>query len=416
MRSLDLSPDARLLFLTRALRLFGYGLISIVLVLYLTAIDLSDTSIGWLLTLTLAGDTVVSLWMTTRADRVGRRRMLIAGACLLTAAGIAFGLTTSFWLLVLAATVGVISPSGNEVGPFLSVEQAALSETVPHDQRTAAFAWYGLLGSIATAIGALVGGTAVDGLRHVGWSHVSSLRAVIDVYATIGLVLAALFLRLSPAIELPPSGGVPAGPTLLGLHRSRGVVFRLSGLFALDAFGGGFVVQSIAAYWFHLRFGVSPSTLGAIFFGANILAGLSALLTVPLARRIGLLPTMVCTHIPSNMLLIAVPLMPTLPLAVTMLLLRFSISQMDVPTRQAYTMAVVDPSERSAAAGVTGVARTAGAAVSPALAGMLLAVPALVSVPFFLSGGLKLTYDLLLWRSFRTVVSPDATRHDASAP
>ena len=203
---------------------------------------------------------------------------------------------------------------------------------------------------------------------------------------------------------------------LLGLHKSKSVVFKLSSLFALDAFGGGFIVQSIAVYWFHVRFGVSASTLGAIFFGANLLAGVSALAAVSLARRIGLIQTMVFTHIPSNLLLILVPLMPNLWLAITVLLLRFSISQMDVPTRQSYTMAVVDPDERSAASGITGVARTAGAALSPSLAGMLLAVPALMSVPFFLSGGLKIVYDLLLYRSFKSLKPVEERAKEAATP
>jgi MFS family permease len=400
---LTLSRDGRLLFATRSLRLFGYGLISIVLVLYLAQIGLPDARIGLLLTLTLAGDAGISLWLTTRADRVGRRKTLVVGACLVVAAGLVFGTTTAFWLLLLAATIGVISPSGNEVGPFLSVEQAALSQTVRHEQRTTVFAWYNLAGSLSTALGALTGGAMVDLLRRHGWSPVDSFRAVIFAYAGIGLALNALFLLLTPAVEPPPAASRPAGPVRLGLHTSRPVVIKLASLFALDAFGGGFVVQSIAAYWFHLRFGVQPSVLGAIFFGANVLAATSALLVVPIARRIGLIPTMVFTHMPSNVLLILVPLMPTLPLAAAVLLLRFSISQMDVPTRQSYTMAVVAPDERSAASGITGVARTAGAAISPLLAGLLLARPALTSVPFFLAGGLKLVYDVLLWRSFRKI-------------
>jgi MFS family permease len=187
------------------------------------------------------------------------------------------------------------------------------------------------------------------------------------------------------------------------------VVARLAGLFSLDAFAGGFVVQSIVAYWFHLRFAVEPALLGGIFFGANLLAGLSALLAVRVAARIGLVNTMVVTHLPSNVLLFLVPLMPTLPLAVAVLLLRFSISQMDVPTRQSYTMAVVSADERSAAAGVTGVARTSGAALSPAIATPLLANPALMGLPFFLAGGLKIVYDLLLWRSFRGASEDGAT-------
>ncbi len=402
----SLSHDAQVLFVTRGLRLFGYGLISIILVLYLAQIGLSDRQIGLLLTLTLAGDTAISLWITTTADRVGRKKMLLIGAFLLVVAGIVFGLTRQYWLLLLAATVGVISPSGNEVGPFLSIEQAALSQIVPGRDRTTVFAWYHLLGALATALGALVGGGAVDLLQRAGWAPLDSFRAIIGGYTVLGVGLAGLFLLLTPAIETPSAGRL-AEPVFLGLHRSRRVVFRLSSLFALDAFAGGFVVQSIAAYWFHVRFGASPSTLGAIFFGANLLAAVSALAAVPLARRIGLIHTMVFTHLPSNVLLMLVPLMPTLPLAITMLLLRFSISQMDVPTRQAYTMAVVDPDERAAASGITGVARTAGAAVSPSLAGVLLAVPTLISAPFFLAGGLKVIYDVLLWRSFRAVAPPD---------
>jgi predicted MFS family arabinose efflux permease len=238
-------------------------------------------------------------------------------------------------------------------------------------------------------------------LQQAGWPALASFRAVILLYAVIGLALAVLAQMMSPAVEYRPGGTSRAAPVLLGLHKSRAVVFRLSSLFALDAFGGGFVVQGIAAYWFHIRFGASPATLVAIFFGANILAGFSALAAASLARRIGLVETMVFTHVPSNVLLILVPLMPTLPLAIAVLLLRFSISQMDVPTRQTYTMAVVDPDERSAAAGITGVARTAGAALSPTLAGIMLAVPALMSAPFLCAGTLKLAYDLMLWRSFR---------------
>ena len=396
-----LGPDARLLFLTRAVRLFGYGLISIVLVLYLSAAGVADAAIGLLLTLTLVGDTAISLLLTTHADRLGRKNTLLVGACLVALAGVVFGVARDFWVLLAAATIGVISPSGNEVGPFLSIEHAALSQSVEARHRTKVFAWHNLLGSVATAVGAATGGGAVDLLQHAGWSRLDSFRAVVYAYAVLGSVLVVLFHRLTPAVEARAVAGAPAGPVVLGLHGSRRVVFKLAALFALDAFGGGFVVQSIAAYWFHLRFGVSASALGAIFFGANVMAAMSALAVVPLARRFGLLPTMVFSHMPSNVLLILVPLMPTLPLAIATLLLRFSISQMDVPTRQAYTMAIVEPEERAAASGIAGVARTAGASLSPSLAGLLLAAPALSGVPFFLAGGIKLVYDIVLWRSFR---------------
>jgi len=405
--------DVPLLFATRAVRLFGFGLLSVVLVLYLSAVGLSEARIGLLLTLTLLGDTAVSLLFTTRADRVGRRRMLLGGAALVVLAGAVFAVTQSFALLLVAATLGVISPAGNEVGPFLAIEQAALAQTLPAERRTRVFARYSLVGSFATAAGALTGGALASGLEHAGWGAIGSYRAVVVAYAALGLVLLGLFTRLSPAVEAPGSRepdrrGRPAflGPDL-GLHRSRPVVLKLAGLFTVDAFAGGFVVQSFVAYWFHHKFGASPALLGAIFFGANVLAGISALSAAWVASRIGLVRTMVFTHLPSNVLLLAVPLMPTLPLAMAALLLRFSISQMDVPTRQSYTMAVVDPDERSAAAGVTGIARTVGAALAPVAAGPLYATAALASVPFFVAGALKIAYDLALFAAFRAVEPPE---------
>jgi MFS family permease len=395
-----LTRDGYLLFATRLARLFAYGFLSVVLVLYLAAAGLSDAQIGLLLTLTLVGDTLISLWITTNADRIGRKRMLLAGAALMLFAGVLFALTQQFVVLVVAATIGVISPSGNEVGPFLAIEQASLSQIVSDRRRTGVFAWYNLVGSFATALGALAGGGLAQALQGAGASPLNSYRAVVIGYALAGLVLAGLFSRLSWAVESPASERPSAG-SRFGLHRSRGVVFRLAALFSLDAFAGGFVIQSFVAYWFHNRFGASPALLGAIFFGANILAGISALSAARIAARFGLINTMVFTHIPSNILLILVPLMPTLPLAILMLLLRFSISQMDVPTRQSYTMAVVSPDERSAAAGVTGIARTTGASLAPVIAGPLLGSAVLASLPFFISGGLKIVYDLLLYRSFR---------------
>lgn len=406
------SADVPILFGTRILRLFGYGLLSVVLVLYLSAAGLSERDIGLLLTLTLVGDAAISLWLTTRADAAGRRRMLLAGAGLMIFAGVLFASTRSFAALLCAATLGVISPSGNEVGPFLAIEQAALSEEIEARDRTRVFAWYNLVGSFATALGALAGGALAQTLQRRGLTALASYRAVVVAYAVVGAGLAALFLRLSPAVEAKVSErAVPRAPWLqtgLGLHRSRGSVFRLSALFSIDAFAGGFVVQAFVAYWFHRRFGVEPAALGGIFFGANILAGISALTASRVAARIGLLATMVVTHLPSNALLLLVPLMPTAPLAIAVLLARFSISQMDVPTRQAYTMALVEPSERSAAAGVTGIARTLGAALSPLFAGPLYASAALASIPFFVSGGLKIAYDLLVWRTFRKVKLPEA--------
>jgi MFS family permease len=397
-----LTGDGWLLFATRSMRMFAYGFLSVVLVLYLTAEGLSEKEIGFLLTMTLLGDTAISLWITTAADRIGRKKMLILGAILMAAAGAVFALTNNFLFLVIAATIGVLSPSDKEVGPFLAIEQAALSQTIEDGQRTGVFAWYNFVGSVTAALGALVGGFACQEFLRMGSSGAAVYRPLVVAYAIVGVLLAVGFLFLSRAAELPKTGNPPEHKLWLGLHRSRAVVLRLSALFALDAFGGGFVLQSIVAYWFYIRFHLDPALLGSIFFVANLLAAGSALAAASLAKRFGLINTMVFTHLPSNVLLIMVPLMPTLTLAVGVLLVRFTISQMDVPTRQSYTMAVVHPDERSAASGITTVARSIGAALSPTLAGFLLADPRFISVPFFIAGGVKIIYDLWLYRAFVT--------------
>jgi MFS family permease len=406
-----LTTDGVLLFLTRSVRLFAYGSLSLILVFYLTGLGLTEPQTGMLFTLTLLGDTLISLYLTTRADRIGRRRMLIIGAVLMAAAGVAFACTSNLLFLIIAGTIGVISPTGNEVGPFLSIEQAALSQIIPDQTRTEVFAWYTLAGSLATATGSLCGGLITAVLQRTALTPLGSYRAVVVFYAGVGVLLAFLFARLSRAAEADAAGkqsaSMAAAGTFFGIAESRNIVAKLSALFALDSFSGAFVVQSFAVYWFYLRFGSEPKILGVIFFLANVLAGLSALLASRLAARFGLIRTMVFTHLPSNVLLILVPLMPNLALAAALLLVRFSISQMDVPTRQSYTMAVVRPEERSAAAGITAVARTIGAALAPYFAGLMFARPSLINLPFFMAGTLKIIYDLLLYKEFVAVQPPE---------
>ena len=409
LRGLD--ADGRLLFLTRVLRMFGYGFLAVVLVLYLAALGLEAFAIGAILTLTLVGDTLISLWLTTNADRIGRRRVLIVGSLLMLGAGLLFAATSWVPLLILAATIGVISPTGNEVGPFLAVEQAALSQATPDKRRTPTFAWYNLAGYVATASGSLAAGLLAQALLGSGVAPVDAYRAIVIGYGIVGLAMAVVFARVGPGVEAPIMPSADDGiRRRLGLGRSKGIVARLSILFSLDSFAGGFVPQSLMAYWCHLKFGVEPAVLGTIFFGANLLAAVSSLSASRIAARIGLVNTMVFTHLPSNVLLILVPLMPTLPLAITVLLLRFTLSQMDVPTRQSYVMAVVEPDERAAAAGVTGIAKTAGAALSPALSAPLIASAGLTTLPFVIAGSLKIVYDLLLWRAFRASPAPEERR------
>jgi predicted MFS family arabinose efflux permease len=343
--------------------------------------------------------------------------MLIAGTGLMVLAAVIFVLTRNFYLLLAASIIGVISPSGYEVGPFLSIEQASLTQLVSDRQRTGIFAWYNLAGSFATALGALAAGGLSQLLQGFGYSPLVSYQVILVGYGIVGFIMLTLFISLSPAIEVPQnrlqnheqsnSPGESEPRRILGLHRSQRIVFRLAALFSLDSFAGGFIIQSLMALWFTLRFGVEPAGLGAIFFGANILAGFSALAAAWVAGKIGLINTMVYTHLPSNVLLILVPFMPSLYLAVGLLLIRSSISQMDVPTRQSYVMAVVEPDERSAASGITNVARTIGVALSPVFTGIFISNPAFLGLPFIISGTLKIVYDLALYFNFRNVKPPE---------
>jgi MFS family permease len=405
------AADLRLLFASRLLRMFAYGTLGVVLVLYLVALGLGEGRIGLLLMLTLLGDVAISLWLTTRADRWGRRRTLIAGAVLMALGGAGMALTENFFLLVLAATIGVISPSGGEVGPFLSVEQAGLAQTIDAKRRTGVFAWYNLAGYLATAVGALAAGALAHRLQLHGWAALATYRLLFWIYAALGALLGLLAWRLTTAVEAPPEKiAATTGPSLLGLRESRGIVLRLSALFAMDSFGGGFILQSFVAWWLQHRFGASEEVLGRIFFGTNLLSGLSGLAAVPLSKKFGLINTMVWTHLPSNLLLILVPLMPNFPLAIAALLARHLLSQMDVPTRQSYVNAIVPAGERSAANGVTATAKQLGTALGPLAAGSLLGASALTGLPFFLCGGIKSAYDLLLWRAFRAHKPPEESQ------
>jgi MFS family permease len=407
LRRMTPSPaaDLRVLFASRLLRMFAYGMLGVVLVLYLARLGFDGGQIGLLLTLTLLGDVAISLWLAAHADRWGRRKTLVLGAALMALGGAGMAVSENFIVLVVAATIGVISPTGGEVGPFQSVEQACLAQEVADRDRTRLFAWYNLAGYLASALGALAVGWYLGGSQLEG---VTAYRLVFWAYAGCGAVLGGLAWRLSPATEAPASGGATAaGPTLLGLRESRGVVLRLSALFALDSFGGGFVLQSFLAWWLQQKFGADEAVLGAVFFGTNLLSGLSGLAAVPLAKRIGLINTMVWTHLPSNVLLMLVPLMPTLPLAVAVLLTRHLLSQMDVPTRASYLSAIVPAAERAAANGTTATAKQLGAALGPLIAGKLFGAAAATGLPFFICGGLKSSYDLMLWWAFRKTKAPE---------
>ena len=397
---MTLSRDIQILFVTRGVRTFAYGSLAVIIALYLSARGFDDKGIGLLFTLTLLGDAVLSLGVSSIADRVGRKRLLVLSCALVVMAGLVFAFTGSSILLAFAAIVGTISPSGAEVGPFLSLEQAAISQEVSSQQRTNVFAWYQVTGSLSNAFGALTAGWFAKYLQTVGSTNLESYRAVIIVYAALGVVLAVLFSRLSKGVEAPKKAN---SSQIVGLHRSRTAVIRLSSLFALDSFGSGLVVQSLIAYWLHRRFNADVGALGGIFFFVNVFSGISALASARVAKRFGLINTMVWTHIPANILLILFPLMPTLETSVAILLARFLTSQMDVPARMSYTMAIVDPDERSAASGFTNNAKLIGSSLGPLISGLI----GLNAIPFILGGTLKIIYDLSLYRLFIAVKPPE---------
>jgi len=380
-------------------------------------------AIGALITVSLVGDFCGTYLIGVYADRWGRRRTLVVLALLMAATGAIFGLTAVYPVLLVAAFVGTLGTSGSETAPFLPIEQAMLPQTGAPERRTALFARYNLVATFAAAGGALVAGLP-DLLTQAGVPLAAGVRLLFGLYTLVALIVVLLVRRLSPQVELR---GLPSRSVVTGwqrlvppLGRSRGIILRLSALFSVDALAGGLTVQSLMALYFHLRFGVPLAPLAALFFGANTLAALSFLAAAPLARRFGLLNTMVFTHLPSNVLLALVAVMPTFPLAAAVLLARQLLSQMDVPTRQAYTMALVAPEERTAAASVTSLARSAGSASSPILSGLLLQGPLLVlGLPFVLAGGIKVAYDLTLWAVFRRVDAAEVrgnARTAASAP
>lgn len=403
-----LSVDGRKLLVTRILRSFAYGYFAVIIGLYLDALGLSPFEIGLILTAAIGGSALMTIFWSVVADRYGRRRTVATMAVLMFVGGLVFALTDSFWPLVIGAFTGTISATSSEVGVFQTVEQAILPQTAPDERRTWLFAIYNTCANFAGALGSLAA-ASVGLFAAFGLNGAAAYRPLFVLYGLIGLANLAIFLTLSERVELAKVRGERR---FVGIHRSAGTVAKLSALFSLDAFAGGLVVQSVVAYWFHLRWGLEPSQLAGIFFSVGVLSGVSLLAAGWLAQRIGLLNTMVFTHLPSQVALILIPLAPTAGIAVALYLARMSVSQMDVPTRQSYAMAVVDPDERTATAGITNVARTTSTAISPTLAGLAFNAAAL-GAPFFAAGALKLVYDLAIYFTFRNVRPPEEReRHE----
>ncbi|MFN8591234.1 MAG: MFS transporter [Thermomicrobiales bacterium] len=399
--------DARVLLTARAVRAFGDGFVSILLPIHLASLGLSNVQIGAVATATMLGSAALTVLVGLVAYRLGRRSLLLRASVLMIASGLGFALFHSFWPLLVVAFVGTINPSSGDVSIFLPTEQALLPQTTSDRQRTALFARYSLIGSLAAACGALSAGLPGLVAARLGLPVSLTVDAMFFLYAGLGVIALLLYRGLSPAIE--PAAERAAAP----LGASRRTVWKLAALFSLDSFASGFVVQSLLALWLFQRYGLSVATTGVIFFWTGVLSAFSVLASVRIARRIGLINTAVFTHLPANLFLALTPLMPTAPLAVVLLLCRSALSSMDVPVRNSYVMAVVSPEERPAAASLTAVPRGMAAAASPVMSGWLLGL-SLFGWPLVIAGSLKICYDLLLLAGFRGLRPPEERSADSS--
>ena len=406
---LRITHDAKVLLQARGLRAFADGLVSVVLPLYLLARGFSPLRIGALVTATLLGSAAVSLGVGFWAYRVDRTALLRTVALAMAATGGLFFACSGFWPLLIVATVGTLNPSSGDVSVFLPTEQALLPSTVEDRHRTSLFARYAFVGFGLAALGALAAVAATPLQRWLGPSEVVVLRAAFGLYAVIGLVVWSTYRRLTPGLgNTETAMVVPLGP-------SRPIVMRLALLFSLDAFGGGFVVQAILVLWLRQRHELSTTTTGLLFFWAGLASAASALSAPWLARRIGLIRTMVFTHLPANAFLVVAAFMPSATGAVIFLLARAVLSQMDVPARTSYVMAVVTPAERPAAASATNVPRSLAAAATPFAAGWLLSTTSF-GWPLVIAGILKAAYDLILLQMFRDLRPPEEQQTHRGRP
>ena len=399
--------DGKLLLLTRGVRSFGYGLLSALMFIYLGKIvGFSDLMVGAILSATLLGSAAFTVLVSVYADRLGRKRLLIVLSLLMALSGLTFALTTDYYVLLLAAIVGTLSPTGAEIGSFLPMEQAILPQTVSQEKRNSVFAAYNVVGYLAAAFGGLAYGF-VGILEQMHVSAMEAHRIMFLVYAVLAIMVVVLYTTLSAKAEMASVRGTRSRRKMS--QGTRKIVVRLSGLFAVDSFAGGFVLQTFILYWFSKTYGVSAGTVGGLAFVAGLLTTLSMYAAVWLSKRIGLLNTMVFTHIPSSVFLILIPVATTFPLSMAFFFARQSISQMDVPTRQSYTVAIVAPEERTAAAGMTAIARNVSQATSPSVSGYVVE-PVSLAAPFFIGGILKIIFDISVYFNFRHIKPPEEQR------
>ncbi len=414
-----LSKDGKLLLVARTIRTFAYGFLSVVLAIYLKLIGLGDLYIGLILTATLVNSVIFTLIASFYADRIGRRKTLIVYAALMSLSGAIFFVTTNYIALIVSALIGTINVTGTETGAFLSIEQAILPQTSNDiKKRNTLYAIYNMVGTFAMSAGILLSGLPRIFVQHYGLNQIESIRPLFLLYSIIGLGVLGIYFLVSKRVEIDLGTGDNnnnqkiitnlSKPVRQALSpKSKEIVGKLSALFAIDSFAGGFVIQSIVSFWFFTKFGADLTNLSYIFSVAGVLTAFSFLVSAKIADRIGLINTMVFTHIPSNILLILTAFAPTFPLAIALYLARMALSQMDVPARQSYIVAAVNEDERTAAAGITNISRNVSQSISPSLAGYILQSLSYISAPLVIGGVLKIAYDIALYFNFKNKEKSD---------
>jgi MFS family permease len=412
-----LSTDGKLILLARTIRTFAYGFLSIILAIYLKLSGFNDLLIGVILSSTLINSIIFTLIVTLYADRIGKRKILIIYASLMSISGIIFFVSNNFILLIVSALIGTINVTGSETGSFLSLEQAILPQTLKEQKkRNTLFAIYNMVGTFAMSAGVLLSGLPNIIEQYYQLNEIQSIKPLFLLYAILGLIVLLIYLKLSDNIEITKlntdndkkqkKNPLRHSSNTLS-PKSKEIITKLSGLFAIDSFAGGFVIQSIVSLWFFTKFGADLTILSYVFSIAGILTAFSFIISTKIADKVGLINTMVFTHLPSNILMVLVAFVPTFELAIVLYLIRMGLSQMDVPTRQSYIVAVVNENERTAAVGITNISRNITQAVSPSIAGYILQFASFLYAPFLLGGSLKIVYDIALYLNFRKIKPSD---------
>jgi MFS family permease len=401
-----ISIDGKLLLCARIVRTFAYGFLSVILAIYLKLIGFDDILIGIILSVTLINSIIFTLFASFYADRIGRRKTLLLYTAMMSISGVIFFVTENPLALIIASLLGTLNITGSETSAFLSIEQSILPQTIKDNRkRNTLFGFYNMVGTFAMGAGILIANLPTIIQNELEFDQIYAIKLLFLFYSLLGVLVIGIYLKLSSDIEIKKEKTLKPISKILN-PKSKKIVTKLSGLFAIDSFAGGFAIQSIVSFWFFTKFDIDLSLISYIFSIGSLLTAFSYLIAAKIADKIGLINTMVFTHIPSNILLILLAFAPTLEIAIVFYMIRMALSQMDVPTRQSYIVAVVEEDERTASAGITNLSRNMAQAISPSITGYIIGVLSL-SAPFIIGGLLKIIYDITLYINFRKIKPSD---------